>query len=201
MPAHARILEAAFSAFVECGYAQASTLDIATRARVSKRSLYELVGNKQEMLVACLAERARRLQAPVDFSAPDSREDLASMLIAFGTRLVREVSDPPVIAMFRLAIAEATRAPEVAQTLDSLAREAGRSALRHIMVGAKSSGFLNGNPNEMVERFFGLLWGHLQVNLLLDVAERPTSREIERRARDATAAFMQLHARPDQAEA
>ena len=41
-----RILEAAFAAFTKSGYAAASTLEIATRARVSKRELYALVGNK-----------------------------------------------------------------------------------------------------------------------------------------------------------
>ena len=35
-----RILEAAFAAFMKNGYATTSTLEIATRARVSKRDLY-----------------------------------------------------------------------------------------------------------------------------------------------------------------
>ena len=54
-----RILAAAFEAFMKSGYAAASTLEIASRARVSKRELYSLVGNKQEMLIACIAERSR----------------------------------------------------------------------------------------------------------------------------------------------
>jgi AcrR family transcriptional regulator len=193
IPARERILEAAFSAFTEGGYPDASTLEIATRARVSKRALYALVGNKQEMLVACIAERAKRLQAPVDLPQPTDRESLARVLTAFGTRLLHEVSDPAVIAVFRLAIAEAARAPEVARTLDSVAREAVRNALLQILTGAGSSGIINGQPAEMVERFTGLLWGSLQVNLLLGVANRPNPREIGRRARDATTAFMQLH--------
>ena len=60
-----RILEAAFAAFMKSGYATTSTLEIATRARVSKRELYALVGNKQEMLIACISERARRLTCPL----------------------------------------------------------------------------------------------------------------------------------------
>src|SRR3984957_4394906 len=56
-----RILDAAFTAFIKSGYATASTLEIATRARVSKRELYALVGNKQETLIACISERAKRL--------------------------------------------------------------------------------------------------------------------------------------------
>ena len=59
-----RILGAAFEAFRERGYAATSTLEIATRARVSKRELYALVGNKQKMLIAAIAERAKRSRRP-----------------------------------------------------------------------------------------------------------------------------------------
>ena len=51
---------------MENGFAETSTLEIATRARVSKRELYALVGSKQEMLAACIAERAKRLQMPAE---------------------------------------------------------------------------------------------------------------------------------------
>ena len=61
----ARILDAAFAAFMKNGYAATSTLEIATRARVSKREIYATVGNKQEMLIACISERARRLRGKV----------------------------------------------------------------------------------------------------------------------------------------
>src|SRR6516225_4222181 len=71
-----RILEAAFAAFMKRGYAAASTLEIATRARVSKRELYGLVGNKEEMLIACISERAMRLRVPAALPALRERETL-----------------------------------------------------------------------------------------------------------------------------
>jgi len=189
----ARILDAAFAAFMKSGYAATSTLEIATQARVSKRELYALVGNKQAMLIACISARARRLQVPADFPVPHDRETLAHMLASFGTQLVREITDPTVIAVFRLAIAEAVHAPEVAQALDATGRETSRAALRQIMARAQASGLLVGPPAELAEQFGGLLWGNLMVSLLLGVAERPNSREVAARARDATAAFLQLH--------
>ena len=67
VPVRQRILSAALSAFMESGYAQTSTLEIATRAHVSKRALYSLFGNKQAMLVACISERAQRLKAPLTY--------------------------------------------------------------------------------------------------------------------------------------
>ena len=123
----ARILDAAFAAFMNSGYAATSTLQIATGARVSKRELYKLVGNKQEMLIACIQARAKRLQVPDNLPVPQDRETLAHVLASFATQLLREITDPTVIAVFRLAIAEAVHAPEVAQALDSIGRETSRS--------------------------------------------------------------------------
>lgn len=191
-----RILDSAFAAFMKNGYASTSTLEIATRARVSKRELYALVGNKQEMLIVCISERAKRLDVPADLPLLRDRETLAQVLVSFGTKLVREVSDPTVIAVFRLAIAEVVQAPEVTRALNSIGRETSRAALREIMARAKASGLLTGRPAELAEQFAGLLWRDLMVSLLLGVAGRPSPREIAGRARDATAAFLQLHPLP-----
>jgi AcrR family transcriptional regulator len=194
-----RILEAAFAAFKKSGYAATSTLEIATRARVSKRELYALVGNKQELLIACIRKRATRLQVPADLPVPHDRETLGHVLASFGAQLVREISDPTVIAVFRLAIAEATHAPEVARALESIGRETSRAALREIMARAQTSGLLEGTPAGLAQQFGGLLLGDLVVSLLLGVAERPKPREIAGRARDAAAAFLQLHPMPNDA--
>jgi AcrR family transcriptional regulator len=197
VPDRQRILGAAFSAFMANGYAETSTLEIATRARVSKRALYELVGNKQEMLVACISERAQRLRVPTDLPEPRDRETLARALAAVGTQLLREISDPTVIAVFRLAIAEAVRAPEVARALDSIGGETSRAALRETMTRAQRAGILSGDPREMAEHFAGLLWGNLMVGLLLRVVDRPSPREFAQRARNATAAFLRLYPQPN----
>src|SRR6476620_10862013 len=146
IPARRRILDAAFSAFMEGGYAQTSTLEIATRARVSKRELYALFGNKEAMLVACITERAQRLKAPADLPELRDRETLAKVLIAFGTGLLTETTDPVVVAVFRLAISETVHAPKVAQALDSIARRPTRDALQEIMANAKSAGLVPGDP-------------------------------------------------------
>lgn len=193
MPVRQRILSAAFSAFMEAGYAETSTLEIARRARVSKRELYAVVGNKQEMLVACIREHSKRLQAPADLPEPRDRDTLERALVAFGTQLLRETTNPTVIAVFRLAIAEAVRAPEIACALHSFGRQTSRAALTAIMTQAQSHGLLSGRPPEMAEQFAGLLWGDLMISLLLRIADTPAPREITRRARGAATAFLQLH--------
>jgi AcrR family transcriptional regulator len=194
---HERILGAAFKAFTEHGYADTSTLDIATRAKISKRDLYANFSSKHAMLVACIKARADRMRPAPELPAPRTRQMLASALIAFATNLVRETCHPTVIAMFRLAIAEATRSPEIARTLDSAGRAATRGALVNLLAGAQSNGLLAaGEPAEMARQFLGLIWQDLMVGLLLGVVATPAPAEAERRATRATDAFMRLHPDP-----
>ncbi|MHC4042401.1 TetR/AcrR family transcriptional regulator [Bradyrhizobium sp. 23AC] len=188
-----RILGAALSAFMEAGYAQTSTLEIATRARVSKRELYTLFGNKEAMLVACISERAQRLQMPVDLPALRDTKTLANVLTAFGTKLLTETTDPVVVAVFRLAISETVNAPKVAQTLEAAARRPIREALRTILANAASAGLLAGEPEAMTDTFLGLLWGDLMTGLLLQTTDRPSTADIARRASKATAGLIELH--------
>jgi AcrR family transcriptional regulator len=195
-PVRKRILGAALSLFMEHGYGETSTLEIATRARVSKRELYALVGNKQEMLVACITERAKRLRMPEDMPQVQDRESLARVLLDFGAQLLREVSDPTVVAVFRLAIAEAERTPNIARTLDAIGRQTSSAALREILTRARSSGLLDGDPAEMAEQFAALLWGNLMVGLLLRVVAAPHPNELKRRARNATTVFLRLYPLP-----
>jgi len=194
-----RIIGAALSAFMEGGYAQTSTLEIATRARVSKRELYALFGNKEAMLVACITERAQRLKAPAELPELRNREILTEVLTAFGTRLLTETTDPVVVAVFRLAISETVHAPKVAQALDTIARKPTRNALRAIMASAKSAGLLAGDSDAMAEKFLGLVWGDLMTGLLLQAASRPTAAEIARRAREAAIALLKIYPEPSAA--
>ena len=199
-PMEERILGAAFKAFTEDGYAGTSTLEIATRAKVSKRDLYANFSSKHAVLVACIMSRAERMRLPPDLPTPRSRQMLASTLTSFATKLVREVSHPSVIATFRLAIGEATRSPEIAQALDVAGRDATRDALAELLANAQSSGLIgSGEPTEMATQYLGLLWEGLMVGLLLGVAATPQPYEAVRRATKATAAFMRLH--PDAANA
>jgi AcrR family transcriptional regulator len=192
-PVRHRILDAAFSAFIEAGYEATTMLEIARRARASKRELYAVVGNKQDMLVTCIRERSRRLRPSDELPEPHDRAALERQLVGVGTQLLRETTQDTVIAAFRLAIAEAVRAPEVAAALDAHGRQIGRAALTTIMARARTRRLLDGHPAELAEQFAGLLWSDLMVGLLLRVAEPPDPQEIDRRANRATEAFLRLH--------
>ena len=179
---------------MEKGYSATSTLEIASRAKVSKRELYALVGDKQDILVCCITERARRMRsASADMPKPRNREALGRLLEVCGLRILTAATHAAVIGMHRLAIAEATRSPEVAVVLQSVGRQANREILKGVFQDACSRGLLSGEPAQLAEHFLGLLWGDLMMSLLLDTARAPGASELERRAAYAAAAVLRLN--------
>ena len=191
-----RIIGAAFGTFMANGYVGTSMLEIATRAKISKRDLYAAFPSKQAVLLACITSRAARMRLPPDLPAPTSREMLATTLTAFGATVIREVCEPAVTSMYRLAIAEAERSPDVAAALGAN-RFVHRHALEELLVRAQAAGVLaQGDPPRMMEQFFALLWGDLLISRLLGAASVPSRAEIERRASEATAALLRLYPDP-----
>jgi AcrR family transcriptional regulator len=188
-----RVLNAAFSLFREQGFSSTSMLDIVTEARISKRDLYALFRNKHEVLAACISERTERMRRPLDtmISVPQTRDTLATLLVEFGVSALKTMCHPDALTVFRLAIAESDRAPEVARTLDSSAREANIKALTELIRKAQSQGLIAaGEPAVLVARFFSALAGDLLIRLLMRVREAPAEREIVTRARAAADTVM-----------
>jgi len=188
-----RILEAAFNLFSESGFSPTSMLDIVTRARVSKRDLYALFRNKHAVLAACIHERTEHMRRPLDTAAPipQTRDALAKLLIEFGVSILKTVCSPEVLTVYRLAIAESDRAPEIALTLHHSGREANLKTLAELLTKAQERRLVAaGDPAALATRYFAALWGDLLLSLLMRVREAPTEREIETRACSATEKLM-----------
>jgi AcrR family transcriptional regulator len=189
------ILEAAYGVLLERGYAGANTLEIARRARVSKRELYAEFGNKSGLLRALITATAGRMRVPLEVDRVADRAALRSVLERYGITALTELTRAPVLALNRLAIAEAGRSNEMGRILEQDGREPNRNALIALLAKAKTAGVLGrGEPDLMAGQFFSLLMGDLMTRLLLGVIEPPDPKEISRRAEAATAALLALHA-------
>jgi len=196
LSARDRILQAAMGLFVERGFAATTTLEIATRARVSKRELYALVGNKDEMLALCIARRGNRMRLPEGFPEPTDRASLEAALRKYGATLLCEITEQAVLETFRLGIAEAKRSPAIARTLSERGREPARFALEALLTSARAAKLLaDGNMDEMLHDFGALLWGNTMVWILLGLEKAPGPKEIERRAERAARRFLELYGR------
>ena len=191
-----RVLGAAFKAFTENGYAGTSTLEIATRAKVSKRDLYALFPSKQAMLLACIRTRSDKLRVPGGLPVAASREALGATLTVYGKSLLTQLFDPAVVAMFRVAISEAERSPEVAAAIDGC-RSATVETVRGLVVHAQSSGLLpHGDASRIASRFMALLREDLMMGLLLGVASPPSRARIAANVADAVTVFLDIYRTP-----
>jgi AcrR family transcriptional regulator len=195
LPARRRaILIAAVKVLMDKGYARASTLEIATRARVSKRELYAEFGSKRGILEALIASSATEMQAPLAPAEIGDRHALAAALTAYGVAALTTLTNPYVLAMYRLAIAEAPANTELGEILDVSGRQPNRRALIEIMRRGQAAGFIGPTePERLGQEFFALLLGDLVVWLLLGVAEPPSDEEIRERAEHATRTLLALH--------
>jgi AcrR family transcriptional regulator len=189
-----RVLGAAFATFLEKGYARTSMLDIASRAKISKRDLYAMCSGKPAMLREVIAERARRMRLPLDLPPVKDRRSLIATLNAFGLAVLQGVSSRPVLAVHRMAIAVAEEAPDVAETLDQAGRKVNRAALRRFLAEAQAARLLkSGDAAAMMDDFFALLWGGLLVELLMAVIPPPSARALTQRAERATTKFLGMY--------
>src|SRR5262245_7554468 len=193
-PVRDRILSAAMRTFMEHGFAAATTLEIATQAKVSKRELYALVGNKEQMLAACVAGRGRRMRLPEGFPAPADMASLESALRQFGTILLKELMDPDVLAVFRLGISESRRSPGIAASINEQGHKPANAELESLLRSAHVASLLASDDfPSMVAHYRGLLLRDRMVYILLGIVPPPTAREIERWAEQAARLFLELY--------
>jgi AcrR family transcriptional regulator len=193
-PRRRAMLIAAVNVLMEQGYARASTLEIATRARVSKRELYAEFGSKRGILEALIASSAKRMQVALEPAEIGDRHALAAALTAYGVSALTTLTNPYVLAMYRLAIAEAPANSELGSILDASGRQPNRHALVEIVRRGQAAGFLGpGEADRIGLQFFSLLIGDLMVWLLLDVEDPPTTAQIRANAEAATAGVLALH--------
>ena len=189
-----RILTAAMRTFMEHGFAAATTLEIATRAKVSKRELYALVGNKEQMLAACVAGRGRRMRLPEGFPAPTDTAGLESALRQYGVILLKQLMDSDVLAVFRLGISESKRSPGIAASINEQGHKPANAALESLMREARVAKLLvSDDYPSMIAHYRGLLLGDRMVYVLLGMVPRPTAREIDHRAGEAARLFLRLY--------
>ena len=168
-------------------------LDIVTRARVSKRDLYALFENKHAVLAACISEHAKQMRRPFAGASPvpQTREALAGLLVEFGVSILQTLCHPSTLTVFRLAIAESDRVPEIGRTIERNGREANQKVLVELIKkGQAHRLIIAGDPMLLAGRFIAALGEDLLIRLLMRVRQAPTDQEMQARARAATAALM-----------
>jgi TetR/AcrR family transcriptional regulator of autoinduction and epiphytic fitness len=182
------ILKAAAETFRKVGFVAATMDDIADRARVSKRTVYNHFSSKDVLFDVVTDELWGKLQeAPP--AAPPRADSVEERLFALARERLDALLDQQLIALFRAVLAESVRAPELSRAyfgyrdgllgLDELLRDEirrGRLRMEHPEIAAAQLWGMVLNP---------LFW---PVVLALRAAPDDTERDIY--VREAVATFV-----------
>lgn len=180
------ILEAAKELFYAKGFDATTTDEIATRARVSKRTIYELFATKRDMVTALIAETSDRMSQPIAIAAPATKAELLAALRAFGLSFLRELCDPEKIAMYRLAVMSSHQPGPVAQELMASGRRRVAEAVGQLFGAAAARGIVPAAEiQRLVPIYFYVLIGQLQIDQLLGLAAAADEAVIAARAEEA----------------
>lgn len=190
------IVAAATDHFLRNGYVGANVDEIAAQARVSKRTIYNVFGGKEQLFREILADAlatAERFSRELP-SVLGTTDDVEAELRDIGARLAGAVLTGPIVRLRRLLIGEAERFPELAT--DYYERAPGRvmATLAEGLRRCHDSGSLRvENPELAAEHFAFLVMGASLDRALFEVATPPAAEDVERRAHAGIDTFLRAY--------
>ncbi len=189
-----RMLAAATRLFIERGFDGTSVDEIIQAVGGSKTTLYSAFGNKQGLFAAVVGDVTTRLDAAIavgDARAGTRRRQPVEVLTDVGTAAMTIVLSEEVIGLYRLAVAEANRYPDLARSFWEKGPSSARAGLAAYFTDATAHGELAvDDPAEAAELFLGMLLDRGTLGLSLGVLAPPPKPEINRRVAAATRVFM-----------
>lgn len=184
------VVQAAAEEFQTNGYANTCIDQIAARAGVSTRTIYQLVNNKAELFGAVIADRAGKFILTVDETQLDQLplvEALTRILTNYGKLTLA----PETIAIARLVTAESGRFPELGRAF----YEQAVTKISKVMVGwlmhhQERGAIKLEDPQAAAGMLRGMMLMEPQRAVLLGQQTLPTEAEIENRARACATLFI-----------
>ena len=190
----AAVVAAATTLFLERGYADTGVDDIAARAAVSKRTLYNAFPDKERLFtevvlgVTAIAERF----ADGLVAALAETDDVRSALRDLARRHLESVTRPEVVRLRRLISAESGRFPDLAREYHRRAPGRVMSALSDVLADLGRQGRLRvPDPDRAAQHFAFLVVGPTLDRVMFEgEAALPGPADRDRLADDGVAVFL-----------
>lgn len=152
------LLEAAFAVFVEKGFADARLDDIATKAGVSKGTVYLYFDSKEAVFKAMIGQIADAKLEMVSHLVEAHQGSFAALLRQLAQMMSAQISQPPLLHFPRLIIGESRRFPELAAFyLETAINRARRILMRIIERGQEAGEFRPIPPRHAAHLFISPL--------------------------------------------
>jgi len=186
-----RVIAAAEHVFVELGYSAASMDGIARRAGMSKKTIYQVFETKQDLFTAVIESRRNALAAMVEGECADDALGPEDVLRRFLKQIARFILAPRQAALYRLAVIESQRAPELANAFHREGSTKACSPLTGWLALQHERGILHvPDPDAAAKMLFYMAVAELQMRLLIGEGRQPEEAAIDRRVEDAVRIFL-----------
>jgi TetR/AcrR family transcriptional regulator, mexJK operon transcriptional repressor len=195
---HRAILEAATAAFLANGYLGTNMDEIATRASVSKRTVYQHFADKERLFTEIVLATTDEIDALVRLVADSlaESEDVAGDLRELARRLLADLMQPQLLRLRRLVIASADRFPDLGSTWyeRGFGRVLGTLAASFRELATR--GLLRVDDPWLAANYFvgQLLWIPMNEAMFTGDDQARSPADLERYADAAVRAFMEGHA-------
>lgn len=168
-------MDAAKRVFLEVGFGAASMDAIATAAQVSKQTVYNHFGSKEELFGAMVRGSCDQMIA--GFSEAAKGGDPEKTLRAIAELHAEILSSDEKQALRRILMAEAPRFPDLARVYYQSGPELTRKAVADYLAEQTRLGVLKvDNPRLTAEQFFGML-ASCRMRSEFGIAPPPTEAE------------------------
>lgn len=193
-PKRQAILAAASELFLAEGYAAVSMDAVARRAGVSKATLYAHLASKEALFGAVVEARCAAMAEGLDIAAQHELP-LRDALAALGRYLLDFVLSPPVIGIFRVALAEGVRFPDLARAFHEAGPMLTRARVTAWVTEEQRRGRLrsDADPALIAEHCNALMRGSLLMRVMLGIGPAPGPAEIGAAADAAAEAVLRAY--------
>ena len=185
------ILTAARNVFMRESYAKASMESIAREAGVSKQTVYNHFGSKEDLFRAIVQRRCEGLNAAFGEEFRYHGDEPGRLLTVFGERVLEIMLSKETMELHRLLQAEGRRHPELAEIFYRYGADRTANQLADYLAEQTQKGRLKvDDPRIAAEQFTTMLSGHLRLRHLLGIAPPPTPAERSRYVASAVNLFL-----------
>jgi len=146
------IRAAAIAAFIARGFDGVTMEDVARTAQVGKPALYARYPDKAALFTAVVPWALQNLNWELD-GVPDDL-DLRAALLHVGRATLERATDPEMVGLFRMAMAESPRFPEVALTADEVTRSPLVAPVRELLERHRAAGEIDVDDVELAAEHF-----------------------------------------------
>jgi AcrR family transcriptional regulator len=184
------LLRAAAEVFFEQGYAATSIDAIIERAGGSKRNIYDTFKNKEGLFSAIVTQNADRILSSLVIEGLEGR-DLQETLTVFGRQLLEAYMSPSLLGVYRIAIAEANRFPDLVKAFYERGPGRATARLAEILEEAGKQGEVRtGDYSRMADQFVGMIRDNFHLQVALGLRPPPSAEEAREAVNSAVGIFL-----------